>query len=193
MRAPAGRGAAHPASAPAARAADDGMSTRAGGCDGCLLPDELSRHITPSAERRQQRQMASSGTCMACIRVHGAWQLVVATVVLLQFTSIGSACGEHDHRDAVALNKVISTQLHSSKRSQPQEAPARVSPRLQRPYLGSWEYSGCGNKPCPGGTTLDITPNPWTVKDYVVETQDGPPPWQTLIFTVRPMRETNAE
>ena len=124
---------------------------------------------------------------MAFTTVHGVWQLVAATVALLQFASYGcSICGvEHDLRDAAALSKV-STELHSSKRS-PQEASARVSSRRQRPYLGSWEYSGCGNKPCPGGTTLDITPNPWTVKDYVVETQDGPRTWQTLIFTVRPL------
>ena len=62
-------------------------------------------------------------------------------------------------------------------------APPERAPRRQRALLGSWEYSGCGDKPCPGGTKLDIAPDPWTVDDYVVRTEDGARPWQTLIFT----------
>jgi hypothetical protein len=65
--------------------------------------------------------------------------------------------------------------------------PAAETSR-QRPFLGSWEYSGCGDKPCPGGTKLDIAPVPWTADDYVVDTVDGPRAWQTLIFTVRSFR-----
>jgi hypothetical protein len=63
-------------------------------------------------------------------------------------------------------------------------APPERKTHRQRPLLGSWEYSGCGDKPCPGGTKLDIAPSPWTVDDYVVRRADGgAQPWQTLIFT----------
>ena len=47
-------------------------------------------------------------------------------------------------------------------------APPERSPRRQRALLGSWEYSGCGDKPCPGGTKLDIAPSPWTVSRTII-------------------------
>ncbi len=101
----------------------------------------------------------------------------------------GSACGDHDRDPEVVFSEVTERAL----------SPAEVLPaggvshtsRRRRPYLGSWEYSGCGNKPCPGGTKLDIAPDPWTVEDYIVETKDGVRPWQTLIFTVRPIARSH--
>lgn len=111
-------------------------------------------------------------------------QLLVAVVLQDMF---GSACGRHDPDAAVLSNEV------TKPLPPPAEALPGVSQTRRRPYLGSWEYSGCGNQPCPGGTKLDIAPDPWTAQDYVVETRDGPRPWQTLIFTVRPLREVNAK
>ena len=103
-------------------------------------------------------------------------------VVLLQIFAC-SGCSEAV-RDTAELSKVDVQPPRGMKRGPRDPVQLAHETRRQRPYLGSWEYSGCGNKPCPGGTKMDIAPNPWTVEDYIVETKDGPRPWQTLIFTV---------